>query len=117
MPDELGERLLEHLVKAGLLCQTNEPKVGFVPSTEGHNITLADVSEALAKASFAQEDAYSGRLKEIIDEQRRQLGEYTLDDILGAAEMPRAGLLNLQKQQSETESSSESNRLNGGSDQ
>ena len=88
MPDELGEKILDHFVRAGLLCQTDEPKVGYVPSTEGDNITLADIHDALGKASFAQgEEGSTEKLKKIVAEMRGQLDEHTLKEILrGQAE-------------------------------
>lgn len=83
MPDELGEKILDHFVQAGLLCQTDEPKIGYVPSTEGDNITLADIHDALNKASFAQSDETSSqKLKEVVAEIRGQLDEHTLKEIL-----------------------------------
>jgi membrane protein len=83
MPDELGEKMLDHFVRAGLLCQTDEPKIGYVPSTEGENITLADIHDALGKASFAQdEESTTERLKQIETEMRRQLNEHTLKEVL-----------------------------------
>ena len=83
MPDELGEKMLDHFVRAGLLCQTDEPKIGYVPSTEGENITLADIHDALGKASFAQDDeSTTARLKEIETETHKQLDKHTLKEVL-----------------------------------
>jgi membrane protein len=100
IPDELGEKILDHFVRAGLLCQTDEPKVGYVPSTEGDNITLADVHDALSRASFAQGDEGStAKLKEIVAEMREQLDEHTLKEILKQDVTPASKQLQVDEDQ------------------
>jgi len=83
LPADFGERILEHLTLAGLLFRTAEPRVGYVPATDGANITLADISQAVGKASFAQaDDEMPARLKSIFDAQHKELAGHTLKEIL-----------------------------------
>lgn len=83
IPDQLGEKMLDHFVRAGLLCQTDEPKIGYVPSTEGSNITLADIHDALSKASFAQGDkGITEKLQEVEAEMHTLLNKHTLRKVL-----------------------------------
>ncbi len=83
LPADFGEKILDHLTEEGLLFRTSEPQVGFVPATDGGNITLAEISDAVAKASFGREDeGMPEKLKGIIQDQHQKLGSYTLKDIL-----------------------------------
>ena len=83
LPADFGEKILDHLVKEEFLCRTNEPRTGFVPATDGNNITLADIADAIAKASYAQQDAETpSKLKAIMDAQHDVLAQNTLMQIL-----------------------------------
>jgi membrane protein len=83
LPADFGERILEHLTSAGLLFRTAQPRVGYTPATDGANITLADISQAVGRASFAQADNETpARLKSIFDAQYKELAGHTLKEIL-----------------------------------
>lgn len=84
LPAEFGNKILEHLVTKGLLVQTAEPQVGYMPATDGDKVTLADVADAVQSASFDQGSAtVPTKLKGIIDAQREELGKVTLKEVLG----------------------------------
>jgi len=83
LPADFGDRILEHLTGAGLLFRTAEPRVGYTPATDGANITLADISQAVAKASFAQaDDETPSQLSAIYAAQNKELATHTLKELL-----------------------------------
>jgi len=83
LPAEFGRKILEHLVGKGLLIQTAEPHAGFAPATDGRNITLADVVDAVKGASFDQDcQSVPAKLKNIIDARREELAKVSLKEIL-----------------------------------
>ena len=83
LPADFGERILEHLTGAGLLFRTAEPRVGYTPATDGANITLAEISQAIGKASFAQaDDETPAQLSAIFNAQHNELAKHTLKEIL-----------------------------------
>jgi DNA-binding IscR family transcriptional regulator len=85
LPADFGERILEHLTGAGLLFRTAQPRVGYTPATDGANLTLADISQAVGRASFAQADNETpARLKAIFDAQHKERAGHTLKEILQA---------------------------------
>jgi YihY family inner membrane protein len=73
------ERILDNLTRAGLLCRTAEPVIGYVPSTDGGHITLADISLALEKSSFQTQNP---KLQQALVHVRAELEKYSLKDIL-----------------------------------
>jgi membrane protein len=79
LDEDFVERILENLTHAGLLCKTTEPIIGYVPSTDGANITLAEVSLAMEKSSFQTQNP---RLQQVISQMRSELAKYNLKDIL-----------------------------------
>jgi uncharacterized BrkB/YihY/UPF0761 family membrane protein/DNA-binding IscR family transcriptional regulator len=79
LPADFVERILENLTHAELLCKTTEPLVGYVPSTDGANITLADISLAVEKSSFQTQNP---KLRVVMDQLRTELAKYNLKDIL-----------------------------------
>lgn len=79
LPENFIEQILENLTRAGLLCKTTEPIVGFVPATDGANITLADISLAVEKSSFQTQ---SPKLQQVMAQMRAELAKYNLKDIL-----------------------------------
>jgi YihY family inner membrane protein len=79
LPADFIERILENLTRADLLCKTTEPIVGFVPSTDGANITLADISLAVEKSSFQTQNP---KLKQVMEQVRAELAKFNLKDIL-----------------------------------
>jgi YihY family inner membrane protein len=87
LPGEFGEKILEHLVNQNLLIKTSDPGVGYVPATDGDNITLSEVVEASIKGSFVQRDEdRPGPLKAIMDKYQSELSRHTLKEILSDTE-------------------------------
>ncbi|MDI9433249.1 MAG: YhjD/YihY/BrkB family envelope integrity protein [Planctomycetota bacterium] len=85
LPLELGDDILEYLVKARLLVKTSEPQVGFVPARDPEHITLSEISEALAAAALAQPDLNEPEmLGRLVQAQRRFLARHSLREILQA---------------------------------
>ena len=83
IPPDFAERVLDRMVKAGLLYHTNEPVSGYVPSTDGTHISLADIYDAVAQVSFAQPLKWeSPRAGGVFGKVRELLGNYTLKDVL-----------------------------------
>ena len=85
LPLELGDDILDYLVKAKLLVKTSEPQVGFVPARDPEHITLSEISEALAAAALAQPDLNEPEmLGRLVQAQRRFLARHSLREILQA---------------------------------
>jgi membrane protein len=83
MPVEFARRLLDQLVKAGLLCRTTEPISGYVPSTDGVHISLADISHAVDELSYGKANpADNPRMIAVFRQIRQGLANYTLRDVL-----------------------------------
>lgn len=83
LPAEFGDKILDHLVKQGLLFRTTEPRTGFVPATDGEKVSLAEICRAVAKADFLQEHQQAETtLKRLIDEHHGKLEGYTLKHVL-----------------------------------
>lgn len=83
LPAEFGGRILQHLVAQGLLVQAAEPRGGYVPATDGANVTLAEVVDAVRAASVDQDDQAVGRrLAEVIKARRDALAKITLKEVL-----------------------------------
>ncbi len=85
LPLELGDDILDDLVKAKLLVKTSEPQVGFVPARDPEHITLSEITEALAAAALAQPDLNEPEmLGRLVQAQRRFLARHSLREILQA---------------------------------
>jgi len=83
MPAEFGEKILDHLVKSGLIIKTSEPTVGFIPARDAANIRLSDITAAVAEVGFAQSTTdQPARLEQIARSQRNVLSQYSLKQIL-----------------------------------
>lgn len=54
IPIDFGDKILNHLVRAGIIMRVSDPKVGYVPAKEPENILLSDISKAVVSAGFAQ---------------------------------------------------------------
>ncbi len=76
---EFIERILENMTRSGLLCKTTDPIVGYVPSTDGTHITLADISLAVEQSSFRTQNP---KLQEVLAQLRAELSKHQLKDIL-----------------------------------
>jgi YihY family inner membrane protein len=83
LPAEFGSKILDHLVAKGLLVQTAEPHVGYMPATDGEKITLADIADVVQAASFDQNlQTIPPRLKKIMDQRHEELAKVTLKEVL-----------------------------------
>jgi len=83
MPIEFARKVLDQLVKAGLMCRTNEPADGYVPSTDGVHISLADISRTVDELSFGRANSIENpRMISVFHEIRQNLANYTLRDVL-----------------------------------
>lgn len=83
IPPDFAERVLNRMVKAGILFHTNEPVSGYVPSTDGTHISLADIYDAVAQVSFAQPLKWeSPKAGKVFSQVRELLDKYTLKDVL-----------------------------------
>jgi YihY family inner membrane protein len=83
MPVELTRRLLDQLVKAGLLCHTSQPVSGYVPSTDGVHISLADISRTVEDLSYGRPNSVDNpKMVAVFRQIRQGLAHYTLRDVL-----------------------------------
>ncbi|MHC4119410.1 MAG: YhjD/YihY/BrkB family envelope integrity protein [Planctomycetota bacterium] len=79
LPAEFGEKILDHLVKSGLIVRTSHPAVGYFPARDPASVKLSDIAEATAAAGFAQSTTeWSPSQKQIIQAQRRLLARHNL---------------------------------------
>ncbi len=86
IPPEFSDKVLNHLVSCGIIAKTSEPKVGFIPAKDPANIKLSEISEAVAKAGFAQSPIEPSKgLEQITLSQRNALAQYNLRQILDTA--------------------------------
>ncbi len=85
LPNGFAEKLLEHFAGAGLLFRTDEPVSGFVPATDGAQITLAEIADTACAVSFSGgNESIPAGLRDIIAAQRKRLSRHTLKDVLTA---------------------------------
>ncbi len=83
LPPELGEDILEHLVKTGLLVKTAEPQAGFIPARDPGQIKLSDITEALAAVALAQPDLNEpATLGRLVRAQQQFLAKHNLREVL-----------------------------------
>ena len=83
IPVELTEKILHSFVNYRIIVKTSEPRTGFVPARDPENISLSEVSEALASIGFAQSDAENtGSLRHVTLAGRKALAQYNLKQIL-----------------------------------
>jgi membrane protein len=87
IPAEFTDKIIDHLVEAGLIIKTSDPKVGFVPAKDPANIKLSDIAAVVAEAGFAQSpiDEPAG-LEQVTQSQRNVLEQYSVKQILGAGQ-------------------------------
>ncbi|MCK5173572.1 MAG: YihY family inner membrane protein [Planctomycetes bacterium] len=85
LPNSFAEKLLEHFAGAGLLFRTDEPVSGFVPATDGAQITLAEIADTACAVSFSGGDeSIPAGLRDMIAAQHERLSRRTLKDVLTA---------------------------------
>ena len=83
IPPEFGDKILDHLVRRGLIAKTSDPNVGFLPVKDPANIRLSDIAEAVSVAGFAQSTPDQSQVLEQINQtQRNALAQYSLKEIL-----------------------------------
>ncbi|MFA5293570.1 MAG: YhjD/YihY/BrkB family envelope integrity protein [Phycisphaerae bacterium] len=86
LPADFTDKVLNHLVKSGLLLRISEPAAGYAPATNSENVKLSDIYDAVAKASFAVEGAAPGDesavIKQITDNYRQSLAQYTVKNLM-----------------------------------
>ncbi len=83
LPADFGEEILAHLTEAGLLFRTSEPRIGYSPAADSNHITLGEICDAVAKASFAQDDDNTpAALRKLMHASRQELSGVTLGHIL-----------------------------------
>ena len=89
IPAEFTDKILSFLVTRGIIIKTSDPKVGFAPAQDPANIKLADISDAVAAAGFAQSPpGQPENLTQITDSQRDNLAKYNVKQILGIENTP-----------------------------
>ena len=82
LPPTFGQKILDHLVKKGLLFETAEPAVGFSPATNAENITLDEIAAAANEGAFEQHQVSNENLQSLIAQHRHNLAQYTLKQII-----------------------------------
>jgi membrane protein len=83
MPEELAEKVLGHLVTAGIAARVSEPKEGFLLAKDPDTLKLSEVADAVAQAGFTRPPAeQSAGLQKAVQAQRDALSQYTVKQIL-----------------------------------
>jgi DNA-binding IscR family transcriptional regulator len=83
MPTDFVEKILNHLVNAGLLVRVSEPKDGFMPARDPGAIKLADIADVVSKACFIRSpEEQSAGLQLLARLQRETLSQYTVKQII-----------------------------------
>jgi membrane protein len=83
LPADLTENVLNHLTKSQILLKTAEPASGFAPSTIAENLTLADIADAVATASFIKPSDQPPALTQLSAEQREKFSQVTIRQAIG----------------------------------
>ncbi len=84
LPADFTERVLNLLVKAGLLLKTSEPAEGFAPATTAENVNLAEIYDAVRNASFVAPGDESVVIKQINESHRQTLSQYNIRNLMDA---------------------------------
>jgi membrane protein len=82
LPSDFTEKILNLLVKAGLLLKTSEPAMGFAPATIAENLNLAEIYDAVKNASFVAPGDESAVIKRINENYRQTLAQYTMKNLM-----------------------------------
>jgi membrane protein len=83
MPEEFAEKILERLVKAGIVARVSEPKDGFLLAKDPATLKLSEVADAIGQAGFSRPtEEQSAGLRQAIAAQRQALSQYTVKQIL-----------------------------------
>ncbi|MFC1739160.1 YhjD/YihY/BrkB family envelope integrity protein, partial [Planctomycetota bacterium] len=87
MPAEFGEKIIERLVKGGIIAKVSEPREGFIPAKEPAKIRLSEVAEVVESAGFGQSKARQNKnVRKIALSVKGLLAEYNLQQILSGEE-------------------------------
>jgi membrane protein len=93
IPQELGDRLINCLIGAGLIARTQEPALGLILAKSPDRIKLSNITEAIAPVAFAQPGPEEhGALAELAQSQKQSLAARSLKDICTANEPMVAAL-------------------------
>ena len=83
LPEELAEKVLGHLVAAGIAARVSEPKEGFLLAKDPASLKLSEVADAIAQAGFKRPpDEQPAGLQKAVQAQREALSQYTVKQIL-----------------------------------
>jgi membrane protein len=82
LPCDFTQKVLDHLVKAGLLLKTSEPTSGYAPTTIAENLNLAEIYDAIKIASFVAPGDQSEVIKQIKDAYRQTLSQYNVKNLM-----------------------------------
>jgi len=82
LPADFTEKILNLLVKAGLLLKTSEPAAGFAPATIAENLNLAEIYDAVKNASFVAPGDEAAVIKRINKNYRQTLAAYTVRNLM-----------------------------------
>jgi membrane protein len=82
LPCDFTDKVLSHLVKAGLLLKTSEPTTGYAPTTIAENLNLAEIYDAVKIASFVAPGTESDVIKQITDTYRQTLSQYNVKNLM-----------------------------------
>jgi membrane protein len=83
IPEELAEKVLGHLVTAGIAARVSEPKEGYLLAKDPATLKLSEVVDAVAQAGFKRSlDEQPAGLQKAAKAQREVLSQYTVKQIL-----------------------------------
>jgi len=82
VPSEFAEKILAHLVSAGILVRAAEPKDGFLPAKSPASMKLSEIAAAISLASFGRPTDMPSQLRKVADSQRDALSQYTVKQLL-----------------------------------
>lgn len=82
LPCDFTQKVLDHLVKAGLLLKAAQPTEGYAPTTIAENLNLAEIYDAVKIASFVAPGDQSDVIKQINDNYRQTLSQYNVKNLM-----------------------------------
>jgi membrane protein len=82
LPADFTQKVLEHLVRAGLLLKTADPAAGFAPATVAENVKLSDIYDAVKNASFVAPGDQSEIIQQITADYKQTLSQYTIKNLM-----------------------------------
>jgi len=82
LPCDFSDKVLDHLVNAGILLKTSDPAVGYVPTTVSEKLTLAEIYDAVKNASFVAPGGELSVTKQITENYRQMLSRYNVKDLM-----------------------------------